>query len=566
MHDKIYELLTLISYFYVTTGLFVYEMSGGERVKSINLYTLTRVEDNDSFAEYEYIISARKDFQRTRIREKESLVQLVTKLIKAGAQLADLDDFFYSYTIAHISKEFDLLKVAANRKLILNIELKSEDVGEERIKQQLVRNRYYLSPVTTNVISYTYILNTNTVYRLDDNNRLIQSEFVSVVADMKKFKKCMKNNIESLFKAKDYLISPVNSPERFARHQYFLTNQQEAMSRKLLSGLLKDDDKRYYSVKGEAGTGKTLLLYDTVRKLPVDAGKCVIHFGRRTPNIDILEKAIPSTDIITSRDLTDGAMLKGYDYILVDETQRLHDDQFEWIVDSACSNNEAGSLGSLSASNKVGSMNVASDDSRSSVRNTTKVVMFYDCEQVLSRHEQQRAMDKRIEELADENYFLSDRIRTNPELSAFIRNMFDLNKRARGYKYDCVTICYANSINEFKRLKAYYKAKQYIYIDYEKSYRNVNNRYKSRKFNTYKVIGKEFDKVLTVIDSKFKYNEYGELCADYDGDNDDILEKYFYQVVTRARDQLCIIVLNNEDIFRRLLDICVNTEQCRIED
>jgi hypothetical protein len=550
----------------VTTGLFVYEMSGGERVKSINLYTLTRVEDNDSFAEYEYIISARKDFQRTRIREKESLVQLVTKLIKAGAQLADLDDFFYSYTIAHISKEFDLLKVAANRKLILNIELKSEDVGEERIKQQLVRNRYYLSPVTTNVISYTYILNTNTVYRLDDNNRLIQSEFVSVVADMKRFKKCMKNNIESLFKAKDYLISPVNSPERFARHQYFLTNQQEAMSRKLLSGLLKDDDKRYYSVKGEAGTGKTLLLYDTVRKLPVDAGKCVIHFGRRTPNIDILEKAIPSTDIITSRDLTDGAMLKGYDYILVDETQRLHDDQFEWIVDSACSNNEAGSLGSLSGSNKVGSMNVASDDSRSSVRNTPKVVMFYDCEQVLSRHEQQRAMDKRIEELADENYFLSDRIRTNPELSAFIRNMFDLNKRARGYKYDCVTICYANSINEFKRLKAYYKAKQYIYIDYEKSYRNVNNRYKSRKFNTYKVIGKEFDKVLTVIDSKFKYNEYGELCADYDGDNDDILEKYFYQVVTRARDQLCIIVLNNEDIFRRLLDICVNTEQCRIED
>lgn len=550
----------------MTTGLFVYEMSGGERVKSINLYTLTRVEDNDSFAEYEYIISARKDFQRTRIREKESLVQLVTKLIKAGAQLADLDDFFYSYTIAHISKEFDLLKVAANRKLILNIELKSEDVGEERIKQQLVRNRYYLSPVTTNVISYTYILNTNTVYRLDDNNRLIQSEFVSVVADMKKFKKCMKNNIESLFKAKDYLISPVNSPERFARHQYFLTNQQEAMSRKLLSGLLKDDDKRYYSVKGEAGTGKTLLLYDTVRKLPVDAGKCVIHFGRRTPNIDILEKAIPSTDIITSRDLTDGAMLKGYDYILVDETQRLHDDQFEWIVDSACSNNEAGSLGSLSASNKVGSMNVASDDSRSSVRNTPKVVMFYDCEQVLSRHEQQRAMDKRIEELADKNYFLSDRIRTNPELSAFIRNMFDLNKRARGYKYDCVTICYANSINEFKRLKAYYKAKQYIYIDYEKSYRNVNNRYKSRKFNTYKVIGKEFDKVLTVIDSKFKYNEYGELCADYDGDNDDILEKYFYQVVTRARDQLCIIVLNNEDIFRRLLDICVNTEQCRIED
>lgn len=500
-------------------------------MNSINLYTLTRIEDNDRFAEYEYIMSARKDFQRTRIREKESLVQLVTKLMKAGVQIMELDDFFYSYTIAHISKEFDLLKVSSNRKRILNIELKSEDVGEERIKQQLVRNRYYLSPVTTDIISYTYILDTNTVYKLDKNNELYVSDFLSVAEDIRSLKKCMKNNIESLFKAKDYLISPVNSPERFARHQYFLTNQQEAMSRKLLSGLLRDDDKKYYSVKGEAGTGKTLLLYDTVRKLPENARKCVIHFGRRTPNIDILQQAIPCTDIITSKDLMSRDMLSGYSYILVDETQRIHDDQFEWIIDSAGVNSGTQTAG----------------------RANTRIVMFYDCEQILSRHEQQRAMDKRIEDIADEKYFLSDRIRTNPELSEFIRNMFDLTKRGRGYKYDCVTICYANSINEFKKLKAYYKAKQYIYIDYEKSYKNASNMYKTRKFNAYKVIGKEFDKVLTVIDNKFRYNEYGGLCADYDGNNDDILEKYFYQVVTRAREHLCIIVLNNEDIFKQLL-------------
>ncbi len=497
-------------------------------MNSINLYTLTRINDNDRFAEYEYIMSGRKDFQRTKIREKESLVQLVTKLMKAGVQITGFDDFFYSYTIAHISKEFDLLKVASNHKKILNIELKSEDVGEDRIKQQLVRNRYYLNPVTTDIISYTYVLDTNMVYKLGEDNELHISDFESVAEDVNGFKKCMKNNIESLFKAKDYLISPVNSPERFAKHQYFLTNQQEAMSRKLLAGLLRKDDKRYYSIKGEAGTGKTLLLYDTVRKLPEDVRKCVIHFGRRTPNIDILERAISCTDIITSRDLVNEDMLKGYTYILVDETQRMHDDQFEWITASA-----------------VSSGNETSVD--------TRVVMFYDCEQILSRHEQQRAMDKRIEAMADEKYFLSDRIRTNPELSEFIRNMFDLTKRGRGYKYDCVTICYANSINEFKKLKAYYKAKQYIYIDYEKSYKNVNDKYKTRKFNTYKVIGKEFDKVLTVIDAKFKYNEYGELCADYDGNNDDILEKFFYQVVTRAREQLCIIVLNNDDIFKQLL-------------
>ena len=41
-------------------------------MNSINIYNLTRVSDNEDFAEYEYILSGRKDFQRTRIREKES--------------------------------------------------------------------------------------------------------------------------------------------------------------------------------------------------------------------------------------------------------------------------------------------------------------------------------------------------------------------------------------------------------------------------------------------------------------------------------------------------------------
>ena len=164
-------------------------------------------------------------------------------------------------------------------------------------------------------------------------------------------------------------------------------------------------------------------------------------------------------------------------------------------------------------------------------------------------------MDKRIEELSEVKYFLSDKIRTNPELAEFVRNLFDLTKHGRGYEYDCVTIAYANSINEFKKLKAYYRAKQYIYIDYEKSYKDMNERYKTRQFNAYRYIGKEFDKVLTVIDGKFRYNEYGELVADVEDNNDDILEKLLYQGVTRARDKLCIIVLDNKEVFEKLLEM-----------
>ena len=61
-----------------------FTIKAGECMNSINIYNLTRVSDNEDFAEYEYILSGRKDFQRTRIREKESLIILVRELIKAG--------------------------------------------------------------------------------------------------------------------------------------------------------------------------------------------------------------------------------------------------------------------------------------------------------------------------------------------------------------------------------------------------------------------------------------------------------------------------------------------------
>lgn len=45
-----------------------FTIKAGECMNSINIYNLTRVSDNEDFAEYEYILSGRKDFQRTRIR------------------------------------------------------------------------------------------------------------------------------------------------------------------------------------------------------------------------------------------------------------------------------------------------------------------------------------------------------------------------------------------------------------------------------------------------------------------------------------------------------------------
>ena len=53
-------------------------------------------------------------------REKGSLFYLVDLLLQKNIKFEMLDNFYYSYTIPHIGKEFDLLKI--DDEIILNIE------------------------------------------------------------------------------------------------------------------------------------------------------------------------------------------------------------------------------------------------------------------------------------------------------------------------------------------------------------------------------------------------------------------------------------------------------------
>jgi len=68
-----------------------------------------------------------------------------------------------------------------------------------------------------------------------------------------------------------------------------------------------------------------------------------------------------------------------------------------------------------------------------------------------------------------------------------------------------------------------------------------------------KLIRQEFKKVVFVLDSNFRYDEKGHLAANrfshYSG------QGMLYQIVTRAVDELKIIVLGNWDLFLRLLEI-----------
>jgi hypothetical protein len=69
------------------------------------------------------------------------------------------------------------------------------------------------------------------------------------------------------------------------------------------------------------------------------------------------------------------------------------------------------------------------------------------------------------------------------------------------------------------------------------------------------VIGQEYDKVIVVMDSNFYYNEFRELAGRNQPDPDYLFMRLFYQNITRARSRLCLVVLNNPEVFETLIRI-----------
>ena len=127
-------------------------------MKAFNLYTLTRVRDSVNFSMLAQALSGRTWHKAFSAHETASLCALVDGLVPLLSEKGEewvrfLDGFYFSYTIEHISKEFDLLKLSADAGCVLNIELKSESIEEDRIRKQLEQNRDYLSHIARTILS-----------------------------------------------------------------------------------------------------------------------------------------------------------------------------------------------------------------------------------------------------------------------------------------------------------------------------------------------------------------------------------------------------------------------------
>ncbi|NRG48225.1 hypothetical protein HRF87_26435, partial [Bacillus sp. CRN 9] len=219
-------------------------------MKPINLLSLLNANKNLTQEVFDLYIS---HFEISiRKSELEDLSSLVEELLRDTKNVNLLERFFVGYTINQIGKEFDLLRFGDN--IIINIELKRENTGNQIIKQ-LKRNKYYLGSLDKKLLNLTYVSEDKKLFSLDENDKITEFEISSLISELQGQNLVEIDDIHKQFDPSNYLVSPFNSTEKFIKEQYFLTSHQEYIKNKILDSK-KETEPSFSSIEGKAGTGK----------------------------------------------------------------------------------------------------------------------------------------------------------------------------------------------------------------------------------------------------------------------------------------------------------------------
>ncbi|MBQ8460026.1 ATP-binding protein [bacterium] len=492
-------------------------------MKTTNLKSIVDIYEKDENKDLsqEYLNYLGSNIKLSDLISLKSLVNSFYKIDKS-LSVVYLSNFYISYNIPQIGKEFDLLKVSDN--LIINIEYKQKYT--ENVKKQLLKNRYYLNFLDKNLFIYTYIAENEKVYKLDQNNNLTETDIAEVIDIIKKQSDeeyIYTDDLDLLFKPSNYLISPFNKTEQFINEEYFLTQEQEEIKNNIDTEIQKNN--KYFLITGSAGSGKTLLTYHIAHeymKLGIDVA--IIHVGHLN-NGHIALKEDYKWNIQPIKFWDEIFTNNNSQIVIIDESQRMNNKyQFEKIM------------------NKIVEKNIT-------------LIMSGDKKQTLGNNEGWAIDTENII-----RFSLSKKIRTNKELVNFLRTIFDLKrKNDLKPKNKNVNVLY---FDKLKDAKQYIKAnKNYNYISYTPNTGNYSPLCKAHSLNfsdtgtSHEVVGQEFENVLVVLDNHFYYDEDKKLKAYKIQHNPYHPLKMFYQQITRTINKLEIVVIGNIELFNNIISI-----------
>lgn len=502
-------------------------------MKPIDIYSLTRVADISNMKRIERQMSARTHFLNIKKWEIECLKEVADRLLDAGLGINDLN-FYYSFQIPKLGKEFDLLKITGE--YVINIELKSGGVTDEKVKRQLLKNRYYLASLGKTVKSYTYINDEDRLVRLSSGDNLIETDFASLVEDVLKMSSSgnlYEDDIESLFKEENYIISPLTDPERFLRRDYFLTSQQHDIRNHIVKNA-REKKINFQGFTGLPGTGKTLLLYDIAMELSYKQKVCVLHFGSCPDELEKLDDRLKRIDFykcqcgkVSAAGIEDSdnhlIQLDDYQVIAVDEGHRITEDYLGFVKKYALQNN-------------------------------IPVIFSYDSEDAISPNERMNDPALLIEALPEyAGYKLTNRIRMNRELSTFINCLMQPSKYRRLQSSPNITVSYANDFDEANIFLQKYIAEGYVYISKKNIEKAEEHCDRPMAVSAEKATCKEYDKVVMKIGSYFSYDEDGYLR--YSNVKEESPVRALFHGLNRAKKQIALVIVENDEMLDAVLRI-----------
>lgn len=476
-------------------------------MKSISIYAVTRNQNIGQLQKLERQLSGREYFLKMRTWELESMRSLVRELEAHMDEVYALR-FFYSFQIPRLGKEFDLLQIKDEQ--IVNIELKSGAVSDETIRKQLIQNRYYLSVLGRPIYSYTYISSQNRLVRLTNHDHIVEADWQQLCELLKNKSSDYGGEIEDLFQAEMYLISPLTEPLKFLRKEYFLTSQQRDIKRQILKRI-RTEHTGYYSFSGLPGTGKSLLLYDIAMKLSQKHKVCMIHCGEAGKKWEILHERLRRIDFWPDNQIKNPIDLEEYSAILVDEAHLLSAEKLELLL--KCVKEQP-------------------------------IIFSSDVEDMISPKEIDRSSMHRIEHLPEIQIFrLTNRIRANAEVSAFILNMMHLptGKSQKGYPH--IEVVYANDSIEAEKLIKNYKSQGY---QYRKEPYDANDNTTGQEHAEY---------LAVVLNDQYYYDEEGYLRSNKQGRKEMSDVRKLFHYLNQVKESLALVILENEEVYGRLLNL-----------
>jgi hypothetical protein len=460
--------------------------------------------------------------------EKTDLLCLVSKLMPLCIIEQQAGYFVGQKTKSGISEEFDLLRFS--NESIINIEIKHEwPSNRQKCLNQLRSHHNILKLLNSKVYCYSYIVSTEELFILE-TDQLVQTDFSSLVKNIP-----LDFIDDNCLYSVDYssmLISPYSDPDKFANHEYVLTNNQSEIKQKIINSTDKVS-----AIHGRAGTGKSLLLMDIASYYRSQNKNVLVllcrNFDEKWNISNILDICIDEIKFVGVESIDK------YDVILVDEAQRIDKEKFDLIKNM----------------------------------DIEKVVFSLDPDQTLHYKEVENHILDEIRTItsAKNIYEISSRIRANDALEMFSRKLVCLNcsewdyDKWRNLDTSCIHISFfSDEAKCVEYLGLQHKIGKTVIEFTPYITKSTYNLKRELKFNLsrypHNVLGEEFDDVVFLLDEYIVYKDIdGKKVIDSTYNEHDYYphneNHSIYEAITRAKKSLEIVIFNNPKLYKIIREI-----------